>query len=50
MAGHRGDFDQALEAIEAWYQRDRSAAVVLAGRDEELDELHASLIGELASG
>jgi phosphate transport system protein len=38
------------QAAECWYQRDRSAAPVLAERDDELDELHASLIAELASG
>jgi phosphate transport system protein len=38
------------EAADAWYQRDRSAAVALGKRDEEMDELHASLIAELASG
>jgi phosphate transport system protein len=37
-------------AADAWYQRDRTAALVLAERDESLDELHASLIAELASG
>jgi phosphate transport system protein len=38
------------QAADSWYQRDRSAASVLRERDEEMDELHASLIGELASG
>jgi phosphate transport system protein len=37
-------------AADCWYQRDRSAAFGLGERDEEMDELHASLIGELASG
>jgi len=37
-------------AADSWYQRDRSAALALAERDEEMDELHASLIAELASG
>jgi phosphate transport system protein len=37
-------------AADAWYQRDRSAAQDLVGRDEEMDDLHASLIAELASG
>jgi phosphate transport system protein len=37
-------------AADSWYQRDRSAAQVLAERDEEMDELHTSLIAELASG
>jgi phosphate transport system protein len=38
------------QAADSWYQRDRSAAVALGERDEDMDELHASLIGELASG
>jgi phosphate transport system protein len=38
------------QAADSWYQRDRSAAFALAERDEEMDELHASLIAELASG
>ncbi|HEY2126104.1 MAG TPA: PhoU domain-containing protein [Streptosporangiaceae bacterium] len=37
-------------AVDSWYQRDRNAAAVLQDRDEEMDELHASLIAELASG
>src|SRR5580693_9713261 len=36
-------------AADAWYQRDRSAAQDLLGRDEEMDDLHSSLIAELAS-
>ena len=42
--------DMWRQASEAWYQRDSSAAALLAERDEEMDELHASLIAELASG
>lgn len=38
------------QAADSWYQRDRSAAFTLAERDEEMDELHASLLAELASG
>jgi phosphate transport system protein len=38
------------QAADSWYQRDRSAASALAQRDDEMDELHASLIGELAAG
>jgi phosphate transport system protein len=38
------------QAADSWYQRDRSAAAALRERDEEMDELHASLIAELASG
>jgi phosphate transport system protein len=37
-------------AADAWYQRDRTAADSLTERDEGLDELHGSLIAELASG
>jgi phosphate transport system protein len=42
--------DMWRQAIDGWYRRDPSVADVLAERDEEMDELHASLIGELASG
>jgi phosphate transport system protein len=42
--------DMWRQAVDSWYQRDRSAAFVLGGRDDEMDELHASLIAELASG
>jgi phosphate transport system protein len=42
--------DMWRQAADAWYQRDRSAAFALAERDDEMDELHAALIGELASG
>jgi len=38
------------EAADSWYQRERSAAVSLRARDEEMNELHASLIAELAAG
>jgi phosphate transport system protein len=38
------------QAVDSWYQRDRSAAAALAVRDDEMDELHSSLIAELASG
>src|ERR1700745_1490209 len=37
-------------AGDSWYQRDGSAASALEARDDEMDELHASLIAELASG
>jgi len=37
-------------AADSWYERDRDAAAVLAERDEGMDELHASLTAELASG
>ena len=38
------------EAVDCWCERDRSAAVALGGRDEEMVELYASLMAELASG
>src|SRR6266481_51523 len=37
-------------AADSWYQRDRSAAAVLDERDNEMDDLHASMIAELAAG
>ncbi len=42
--------DMWRQAADAWYQRDRSAAAALAERDDEMDDLHASLVAELASG
>jgi phosphate transport system protein len=42
--------DMWRAAVDSWYQRDRNAAAALRDRDEEMDELHASLIAELASG
>jgi phosphate transport system protein len=42
--------DMWRQAADSWYQRDRSAANALAARDQDMDELHASLIAELASG
>jgi phosphate transport system protein len=42
--------DMWRRTADSWYQRDHSAAVVLAERDNEMDELHASLIAELSSG
>jgi phosphate transport system protein len=38
------------QAADAWYKRDRYAAFALDMRDNEMDDLHASLTGELASG
>jgi len=38
------------QAADSWYQRNRTAAVALAERDDEMDQLHASLIAELAPG
>src|ERR1700730_12571138 len=42
--------DMWRQAADCWYQRDRSAALTLAERDDEMDQLYSSLIGELASG
>jgi phosphate transport system protein len=52
LAALMGDLtsDMWRRAADSWYQRDRNAAQALAERDEGLDELHASLIAELASG
>jgi phosphate transport system protein len=38
------------EAADSWYKRDRSVAAALRKRDDEMNELHASLIAELAAG
>jgi phosphate transport system protein len=38
------------QAADSWYQRDRTAANALDARDQDMDELHASLIAELAAG
>jgi phosphate transport system protein len=38
------------QAADSWYQRDRSAAFALSERDDDMDDLRASLIAELASG
>jgi phosphate transport system protein len=52
LVGRMGDLASEMwrQAADSWYQRDRTAAAVLSERDEGLDELHASLIAELASG
>jgi phosphate transport system protein len=42
--------DMWRRTADSWYQRDHSAAAVLAECDNEMDELHASLIAELSSG
>jgi phosphate transport system protein len=42
--------DMWRQTADAWYQRDRSAAAVISERDHEMDDLHASLLAELASG
>ena len=38
------------QAVDSWYQRDQTVAVKLDERDNEMDELYASLIAELAAG
>jgi phosphate transport system protein len=52
LVEHMGNLasDMWRTAADSWYQRDRSAAAVLRERDDEMDELHASLIAELAAG
>ena len=42
--------DMWRQAVDSWYQRDRSVASVLDDRDDEMDELYSSLLAELASG
>jgi phosphate transport system protein len=42
--------DMWRQTVDCWSQRDRSAAVVLGQRDDEMGELYASLMAELASG
>ena len=42
--------DMWRQAVGSWYQRDPSVALALDDRDDEMDELHASLLAELASG
>ncbi len=42
--------DMWRQAADAWNERDRSAAFRLGERVIEMDDLHASLVAELASG
>ena len=42
--------DMWRQAADCWYQRDRTVAVAVEERDDEMDELYSSLIAELASG
>jgi phosphate transport system protein len=42
--------DMWRRAADSWYQRDRSVALALVDLDDEMDDLHASLVAELASG
>lgn len=52
LAERMGDLASAMwrQAADAWYKRDRSAAMALGELDDDMDELHASLIAEIASG
>jgi phosphate transport system protein len=52
LVDRMGDLASGMwrQAADSWYQRDRTAADALSERDDEMDELHASLIAELASG
>ena len=52
LVGRMGELAAGMwrQAADAWYERDREAAAVLAERDEGMDELHASLTAELAAG
>jgi phosphate transport system protein len=49
---HMGNLASEMwsQAVNCWCERDRSAAVVLGERDDEMDELYASLMAELATG
>jgi phosphate transport system protein len=42
--------DMWSQTATAWYERDRTAAVKLEERDDDMDSLHAALVAELASG
>jgi phosphate transport system protein len=42
--------DMWRQAADSWCQSAHSAAAVLAERDDHMDELHASLMADLASG
>jgi len=52
LVARMGDLASEMwrQAADSWYKRDRSAAAALEERDDEMDDLHASLIAELASG
>jgi phosphate transport system protein len=42
--------DMWRRTADSWYQRDRSVALSLVERQDDMDDLHASLVAELASG
>jgi phosphate transport system protein len=46
----RVDVEMWRAVTDAYIDRDASAAMQLAARDDEIDELHVSLIAEIASG
>lgn len=52
LIGHMGKLASEMwrEAVDCWCERDSSAAVALGERDDEMDELYAALMAELASG
>jgi phosphate transport system protein len=52
LIGEMGNLaaDMWQQAVDCWPKRDRSAAVALSERDDEMKELYASLIAEIASG
>ena len=49
---HMGNLASEMwsQTVNCWCERDRSAAVALGERDDEMDELYASLMAELATG
>ncbi len=49
---HMGNLASEMwsQAVTCWCERDRSAAVALGERDDEMNELYASLMAELATG
>jgi phosphate transport system protein len=52
LIGQMGNLaaDMWRETVDCWRDRDRSAAAALGERDDEMKELYASLIAEIASG
>jgi len=42
--------DMWRQAVDCWCERDSSAAAVLSARNDEMNELYASLTAEIASG
>jgi phosphate transport system protein len=52
LAAQMGDLASQMwrQAADAWYSRDRTAAAALTERGQEMDDLHAALAAELATG